>query len=708
MEANAGEGAKPSASTGVGEDKVREEEKLSASTEAGEEKPSARKEAGDGERPDVVKESSEEDKPNELDEANEGDKTSESKEEPAQEQKVTDGDKEESIALLEPSGEMKVSESTEQQTPIKEEEEEEEVEEVKVAVQSREEDKSVGSSDDTESDDEEDEEAGEVVTKEITAEKESSDLINPDSDSSEEDGDDGEAGESGDGVGARTRPRGEARIMTLMGPGTAAPTVVRNFLDESDGRGRSRAMTPEHKALSARTLMDMNVEDRGQVRQREMGFQVPPLRRALDDSGVGRRLSIRELEEAKAKATEKKARLGFGRRNKDKSPANALSPRSKSLGKDEHIEDGVLYFSDASCLSPSYALNLTLAGQIWPTCLHYYLANKISSDSPTSKKLHSAANSKDLKKFDASIKPEEIQKEWLDSRFEVMREVNLFKFGSNEPLCKKLLNTGDLQLVYKEADKYLGNGERNKNRVGSGENMMGEALMWVRGELVRRKEAHLPMLAVIQPEKIIPLPLPQRPQQSLSPRAALQSSAPTAKAGKGGLKLFKKDKEEEKKEKEEKKEMKEKEKRERRERERKEKQEKKENKKKEDVKKKEEKKNKKENQDKIFAKALPIPPGADLAPVEPEVKVSVLAEVAEPAGPRLATPVRSGGPPRRPPQRGHHKKVPNVAATSQFLEEAEQATPMEEEPAASLVTSPRVPAPGGPVTSRPAVPARGV
>jgi hypothetical protein len=48
-------------------------------------------------------------------------------------------------------------------------------------------------------------------------------------------------------------------------------------------------------------------------------------------------------------------------------------------------------------------------------------ANKISSDSPTSKKLHSAANSKDLKKFDASIKPEEIQKEWLDSRFEVRR-----------------------------------------------------------------------------------------------------------------------------------------------------------------------------------------------------------------------------------------------------------------------------------------------
>jgi hypothetical protein len=315
-----------------------------------------------------------------------------------------------------------------------------------------------------------------------------------------------------------------------------------------------------------------------------------------------------------------------------------------------------------------------------------------------------------------------------------MREVNLFKFGSNETLCKKLLNTGGLHLVYKEADKYLGNGEKNKNRVGPGENMMGEALLWVRGELVRRKEAHLPMLAVIQPEKIIPLPLPQRPQQALSPRAALQSSAPTAKAGKGGLKLFKKDKEEEKKEKEEKKEMKEKEKRERKERERKEKLEKKENKKKEDVKKKEEKKNKKENQDKIFAKALPIPPGADLAPVEPEVKVSVLAEVAEPAGPRLAAPVRSGGPPRRPPQRGtflanppppsrqhltssfsfllgtgHHKKVPNVAATSQFLEEAEQATPMEEEPAASLVTSPRVPAPGGPVTSpRPAVPARGV
>jgi hypothetical protein len=140
-------------------------------------------------------------------------------------------------------------------------------------------------------------------------------------------------------------------------------------------------MTPEYKALSARTLMDMNAEDRGLVRQRETGFQVPPLRRALDDSGVGRRLSLREIEKANEKATEKKARLGFGRRNKDKSPANALSPRSKSLGKDEHIEDGVLYFSDASCLSPSYALNMTLAGRLWPTSLHYYLVLSLSSSS---------------------------------------------------------------------------------------------------------------------------------------------------------------------------------------------------------------------------------------------------------------------------------------------------------------------------------------
>jgi hypothetical protein len=250
-----------------------------------------------------------------------------------------------------------------------------------------------------------------------------------------------------------------------------------------------------------------------------------------------------------------------------------------------------------------------------------------------------------------------------------MREVNLFKFGSNDQLCKKLLSTGEMHLVYKDNDKYLANGDRSKNRVGAGENMVGEALMWVRCELDRRTKEGLPMLAVIQPEKIIPMALPQSFKG-----ATLHSSAPNnnsssgSKASQKAMKQLKKEKEREEKEKRE---------REKREKKEKEKESKKERKEKERKEKEESKKGKEKKKEKDSKKdikkslksssteakkpeeplasprqaaqpAQPAQPAPETAEVE---KPNVLA-IIEPTGPRLQAPARSGGPPRRPPQRG--------------------------------------------------------
>jgi hypothetical protein len=117
--------------------------------------------------------------------------------------------------------------------------------------------------------------------------------------------------------------------------------------------------------MSARTLKQQVGSDQKVAGEKTVSAKQQST--AVDDLQVGRRRgsSFKELEIEQTMAVEKKANLGFGRRNK--TPAQLMSQN------DEHIEDNILYFSDGSFLSPCYLSPMTLGNKTWLTCLHYYL-----------------------------------------------------------------------------------------------------------------------------------------------------------------------------------------------------------------------------------------------------------------------------------------------------------------------------------------------
>lgn len=100
--------------------------------------------------------------------------------------------------------------------------------------------------------------------------------------------------------------------------------------------------------------------------------------RAKDDLYVFRRPSIRDVELEREKAVEKKALRAFVRRRKNwKGNKKLFGPEISGVGaqKDEHVENNILFFSEASFLSPTFLCPITLCNKTWLTCLHYYLVH---------------------------------------------------------------------------------------------------------------------------------------------------------------------------------------------------------------------------------------------------------------------------------------------------------------------------------------------
>lgn len=85
-----------------------------------------------------------------------------------------------------------------------------------------------------------------------------------------------------------------------------------------------------------------------------------------------------------------------------------------------------------------------------------------------------------------------------------MKEINMAKFTLNETLGQKLLKTRDILLVYREEDRYLANGDKNRNNFGAGQNKMGEILMWVRSELLKRQQGGGDIGATKRNQKEVP------------------------------------------------------------------------------------------------------------------------------------------------------------------------------------------------------------
>ena len=135
----------------------------------------------------------------------------------------------------------------------------------------------------------------------------------------------------------------------------------------------------------------------------------------------------------------------------------------------------------------------------FPTAEHWMMACKAAlfSDTTTLGSILEECTKpnpdpKDITALGKMISPFD-EKRWEEHREEIVYHGNLYKFGQDEGLKKKLLDTGKLILV--EASPYdkiwgIGFGEdkamREKGRWGL--NLLGKALMRVREELGRGEQ----------------------------------------------------------------------------------------------------------------------------------------------------------------------------------------------------------------------------
>ncbi len=118
-----------------------------------------------------------------------------------------------------------------------------------------------------------------------------------------------------------------------------------------------------------------------------------------------------------------------------------------------------------------------LDGQYWPTTEHYYQAQKFS-DPLIKEKIRMASTPKEASTIgrDRSLP---IRSDWDEIRQEIMHKAVLAKFKTNKDILKKLLDTGNEEIVECTTKEwYWGCGPD-----GTGQNNYGKILCQVRSEL---------------------------------------------------------------------------------------------------------------------------------------------------------------------------------------------------------------------------------
>ena len=117
-------------------------------------------------------------------------------------------------------------------------------------------------------------------------------------------------------------------------------------------------------------------------------------------------------------------------------------------------------------------------GKKYPTSEHAYQSMKfINSDPELAEKIRNAKSAHEAFKM-AEANKEKRQKDWDDIKLDVMKEILLCKLEQHEYVQKKLLQSGDREIVEDSwRDPYWGWGE---NR--DGENHLGKLWMEIREE----------------------------------------------------------------------------------------------------------------------------------------------------------------------------------------------------------------------------------
>lgn len=184
------------------------------------------------------------------------------------------------------------------------------------------------------------------------------------------------------------------------GQTTKAVKVPPESENDNDQSAPSKSAMKEKPKILVHTLSDRNLKQK--ISHEDVGTKTKSglldvtahsEPRVKDDLFIARRASFKEKELEREKAVEKKALRAFVRKKKDKDKKDKKDKRKDKekdkekdtpavpefVGalKDEHIEDNILYFSDASFLSPMFLSPMTLSNQTWLTCMHYYLVRAL-------------------------------------------------------------------------------------------------------------------------------------------------------------------------------------------------------------------------------------------------------------------------------------------------------------------------------------------
>ena len=121
-----------------------------------------------------------------------------------------------------------------------------------------------------------------------------------------------------------------------------------------------------------------------------------------------------------------------------------------------------------------------LYGKYWPTVEHFYQAQKFD-DETLKEKIRNAPTPKIASQIGRN--PENKLKEnWEKIKRDIMLEGVLAKFRANEDICKKLINTGEEEIVENtDIDYYWGCGEDK-----TGRNEFGKILVKAR-EILKKE-----------------------------------------------------------------------------------------------------------------------------------------------------------------------------------------------------------------------------
>jgi N-glycosidase YbiA len=134
------------------------------------------------------------------------------------------------------------------------------------------------------------------------------------------------------------------------------------------------------------------------------------------------------------------------------------------------------YFGGFSNFHPSIVV---IDNKSWPTVEHYYQAMK-SLDETEQERVRQALTPGQSKKIGQTLT---LRPDWEEVKYEVMLKALRVKF-ERDPLRALLISTGGRE-IYEDSpyDKIWGTGVLGG--IGTGQNLLGKALMQVRGEMAQ-------------------------------------------------------------------------------------------------------------------------------------------------------------------------------------------------------------------------------